>query len=38
MSNWLKPPKLIYLIVGLPILAVLGGLALQALGWVTFPS
>lgn len=37
MSDWLKPPKLIYLVIGLPLLAAIVGLGLQAVGWVTFP-
>lgn len=38
MSNWLKPPKLIYLIIGIPLVAAALGLGLQALGIVTFPQ
>lgn len=36
MSSWLKPPKLIYLVIGLPLLAGIMGLGLQALGIVSF--
>lgn len=37
-SSWLKPPKLIYLIVGLPLLAGLLGYIGQAIGFWTFPG